>query len=183
MLYEGLHPGGFGQVFELPKEFAIDLRSAIQMPAEEKEEGGDHGKKGALTADHDQTVQIHQLDSRTQSQQDNSGRRRFGLFRSNRADSSGHEESQIEMTNQPHDGQGQNEGEEKEEKKTIEQGMRVLIRIDGVGPQGRSIISLIHEKVVHPCADFTFRRALKETKCPTYAHSHHWDMGERFQSQ
>ncbi|KIR29753.1 hypothetical protein I309_01238 [Cryptococcus deuterogattii LA55] len=139
LLYEGLHPGGFGQVFELPKEFAIDLRSAIQMPAEEKEEGGDHGKKGALTADHDQTVQIHQLDSRTQSQQDNSGRRRFGLFRSNRADSSGHEESQIEMTNQPHDGQGQNEGEEKEEKKTIEQGMRVLIRIDGVGPQGEPL--------------------------------------------
>lgn len=47
LLYDGLHPGGFGQVFELPKKFAIDLRSAIQVPAEEKEEEGDEGKKGA----------------------------------------------------------------------------------------------------------------------------------------
>ncbi|AFR95059.1 hypothetical protein C343_03149 [Cryptococcus neoformans C23] len=136
LLYDGLHPGGFGQVFELPKKFAIDLRSAIQVPAEEKEEEGDEGKKGALVAHGDQAEQVQQLDVGTQGQQDNQGRRRFGLFRSNRGDSGGLEESQIEMTNQ---GEGQKEGEVKEEKKPIEQGMRVLIRIDGVGPQGESL--------------------------------------------
>ncbi|WVN88751.1 uncharacterized protein L203_103964 [Cryptococcus depauperatus CBS 7841] len=145
VIYQGVHEGGFGKVFELPKEHGIDLNEAIQVPKEEQNDNNKEqqphqvqnteGPSGLNTVE-SQDTQITQAQTEPL-------RRRFNLFRRNRA---GSEESaaQIEMTNQTHvqgdDGNGDDDSQNgNKEVKEIEQGMRLLIQIDAAGPEGEPL--------------------------------------------
>ncbi|WVQ72830.1 hypothetical protein IAR50_002391 [Cryptococcus sp. DSM 104548] len=122
VIYSGLHEGGFGQVFDLPKEWAMDLSSAIRIEQEDQPENTEVKDEPAQ--------QIQDFNEQSEEQQ---GRRRFGLFGRRRGESDAEAgNANIEMTSaiQP---------EEKEAPKKIEYGMRVLIKIEATGPEGQPL--------------------------------------------
>jgi hypothetical protein len=165
-VYSGVHEGGFNQVFTLPSEAAIDLSSTIApMPTpEEAENGAQEEKKGAnvessLVRESEDTTRSS-IDRSTAMHHRNStqpelatvpelapadpesaeprrqGGRRFGLFRRNNREPDV-EQGQIELENRPTEGNAE-EKEEQEKDKDAERGMRLLIKIEAVGPEGES---------------------------------------------
>ncbi|WVR06274.1 hypothetical protein IAU60_003304 [Kwoniella sp. DSM 27419] len=155
LVYSGLHAGGFGQTFSLPHHAALDLSTAIVERDEEAIKKSMENKRdleGTAPAvpppgisseqpqANDTTENLNEVNGTEGNQA--SGMRRFNPFRRNR-----NEEdleagmSGIELTNTNAGvnaaGETQQEGEKKE--KEIEQGMRLLIRIDGLGPEGHSL--------------------------------------------
>lgn len=152
VLYTGTHPGGFNQTFTLPAAAAIDLSSAIApLPAPVAEEKGQE-------ADTKEDANVRtQSEDTTRSSIDRSGpaaspdlavipelssgsleeprRRGLGGFFNRRRE---HDvEAQIEMsaTNPAPPTEGTQE-EKPEEKPEPEHGMRLLIRLEGVGAEG-----------------------------------------------
>ncbi|KAK8858503.1 hypothetical protein IAR55_002730 [Kwoniella newhampshirensis] len=149
IVYQGLHPGGFNQVFNLPPSAALDLSGAITQTSDDTADVQNGEKKleaGAGSQDPaSQTLaqDVPEVPSAAQEGQ-TGGRRRFGLFRRNREEDleAGAAGAQIEMTNTGINGVNGTEGgseKEKQQKKEIEQGLRLLIRIDGVGPEGQAL--------------------------------------------
>ena len=164
LVYAGLHKGGFNQLFNLPPDAAIDLSSAIAPHPSIA--GGEAGftdislaDKGALPADrisHSEDTNRSSVERGmtnlnisgtatpnevaaepvvssglpANARQNNANRRRFGMF-SRRNRETDAEQGGIEMQNQ--DGEGEGGGE-----KEPERGLRLLIRIEGVGPEGES---------------------------------------------
>ncbi|WVQ80713.1 hypothetical protein IAT38_002818 [Cryptococcus sp. DSM 104549] len=151
VVYSGLHEGGFNQMFELPREAAMDLSSAINAPPEEAVEDDEkEGKEAPAEGEYPPPPGVPPLprqpgvpapvDAEPDRFQDEQPRRRFGLFgRRNREEDIESQLAQIEMTNQINGLNPDAEAAEKEEKKEIEQGMRILIKIDGVGPEGEPL--------------------------------------------
>lgn len=145
ILYTGLQPGGFNQKFSLPTTAALDLSPAL-APVEEEDD--DDVKPKDRPASEDTTRSsieraqssappdlnvIPELNGPPQHHQEH---RRFGLFgRRHReldveaAAAAGHSAGAgaIEMTPQT---------QPEEEKKEEEHGMRLLIRLEAVGPSG-----------------------------------------------
>ncbi|WVQ96751.1 hypothetical protein IAU59_003858 [Kwoniella sp. CBS 9459] len=151
LIYSGLHSGGFGQTFTLPYNAALDLSGAIV-----------EGNNDALRTSTEVRASVAQngeiappvapaqapepVSTPTQDGEREGGRRRIGgLFRRNRDRDEDLEAgiNGIELTNTNLNGgpNGENAEGEKEEKKEkeIEQGMRLLIRIDGAGPEGQAL--------------------------------------------
>ncbi|OCF40191.1 hypothetical protein I317_06016 [Kwoniella heveanensis CBS 569] len=150
LIYSGLHTGGFGQTFTLPHNAALDLSGAIV----EREEDGvrTSSEEKASAAQNGTTVptiapsQVPEpVSTPTQDEREGGRRRLGGLFRRNRDRDEDLEAGMngIELTNTNLNGgvNGENpEGENEEKKeKEIEQGMRLLIRIDGAGPEGQAL--------------------------------------------
>ncbi|WWD18391.1 hypothetical protein CI109_102841 [Kwoniella shandongensis] len=149
IIYHGLHPGGFNQVFNLPPNAALDLSNAIIQQSEETNVDLENGGEKARPTDENGAAvpslpaqDVAEVTAAAAAQEGQStGRRRFGLFRRNREEDL-EAGAQIEMTNAGLNGINGIDGESekaKEEKKEIEQGMRLLIRIDGVGPEGQAL--------------------------------------------
>jgi hypothetical protein len=165
VVYSGVHSGGFNQTFNLPPQNALDLSSAIApMPSPESvialtnaevendkslgnitvhsanrgsqsedtnrssiEQGmGNLNVSGAAQPDLATVPESGEAPVQDESRR---GGRRFGLF-GRRGNRDGDEEAQIEMSNR--------ESAEKKtnEVKEPEKGMRLLIRIEAVGPEG-----------------------------------------------
>ena len=152
VVYSGTHGGGFNQVFNLPPESAIDLSSAIAP--------GNNAGSTLSIGDSDKNLMIHdptrpgstleegmgninlseagQTDlatvpevpsGRTNDTQPRGGRR-FGLFgRRNRQGDP--EQGEIELQNRT-------EEEKQDGPVEPEKGMRLLIRLEGVGAEGES---------------------------------------------
>ncbi|WRT67695.1 uncharacterized protein IL334_004667 [Kwoniella shivajii] len=163
IIYSGVHNGGFNQSFTLPHTSALDLSSAI-IPQEEQEQNmkneaelqnttnNSNGNNGTTLSNSQVPPPV------TTSNDENQSRWGRGLFRRNRQDDLESGTNGIEMTNttnrldengQPINpiinnengindvpGQHQNEAEKKKEN---ERGMRLLIRIDGVGNEGQAL--------------------------------------------
>jgi len=167
-VYSGVHGGGFNQVFQLPSEAALDLSSAI-APApsngndsnaalnERDEKNIGNTTRGSQSEDTNRSsldnsmAQLHvaQPDLPTVpevSQPPNEPSqerrpRRFGLFprRGNRETDL--EAGQIELQNR----QTEENKEEEHKTKEPEMGMRLLIRIEAVGPEGALWNTLLRE--------------------------------------
>ncbi|WWC88765.1 uncharacterized protein L201_003678 [Kwoniella dendrophila CBS 6074] len=160
IIYSGLHQGGFNQSFTLPHTSALDLSSAI-IPIEEQQaqqqreqqEQQDQANQNAVTnglqdvsINNDSTANVTQTPA---AEENNQSRWRRGLFRRNREEDEEANTAGIEMTNRldangqplnPNSTSNANGGEnQQEKKKEVEKGMRLLIRIDGVGPEGQAL--------------------------------------------
>ncbi|ODN95253.1 hypothetical protein L198_04642 [Cryptococcus wingfieldii CBS 7118] len=123
VIYTGLHAGGFGQVFDLPKEWAMDLSSAIRIEEE------DQTTKPEVKEE--PVEQVQELNEQPEEQQ---GRRRFGIFGRRRGESDVEAgNANIEMTSPV------TQSEEKEAPKQVEYGMRILIKIEATGPEGQHL--------------------------------------------
>lgn len=144
VLYTGLQPGGFNQKFSLPTTAALDLSPAL-APVEEEDD--DDVKPKDRPASEDTTrssierAQSSQVQPEVNVIPELTGpaqqHRRFGLFgRRHReldveaAAAAGHSAGAgaIEMTPQ--------QAPEEEKKDEPEHGMRLLIRLEAVGPSG-----------------------------------------------
>lgn len=156
-IYSGVHGGGFNQVFQLPAESAIDLSSAISpippnmngsTPAlgedDDKVLGGARGATSEDTTrsslDHSMTnLQISQqpdlatVPEMTAAPETTEERRprRFGIF-PRRGQREPDPEAAIELQNRVIE----EEEKEKNKVKEPELGMRLLIRIEAIGPEG-----------------------------------------------
>jgi hypothetical protein len=153
-VYSGVHPGGFNQVFQLPASSALDLSSAVApLPNESQISFGEDSKARDVSMDSNassvtQSMGNMQLGhsslvpelptvhegAATQSQaEDDRPRRRFGIFgRRQRQDDIESANAPIEMSNRA-------EEEHEEEVKEPEKGMRLLIRIEALGPTGDAL--------------------------------------------
>jgi hypothetical protein len=139
MTYSGVHPGGFNQPFILPPHAALDLSNAIApLPAPLPEGEGVTGSDGKeitpgmanLSVDAANPVVATVQDANdNEEQSEHRGSRIMGMFR--RGAPQADPEAQIEMTNQT-DAEKKKEEEEKE----VEKGLRLLIKIDAIGPDG-----------------------------------------------
>ena len=158
-VYSGVHGGGFNQVFQLPSEAALDLSSAI-APAPANSNDANAALNGEEEKNIGNITRESQSEDTTRSSLDNSMAqlhvaqpdlptvpeasqapndpaqerrpRRFGLFprRGNRETDL--EAGQIELQNR----QTEESKEEEQKTKEPELGMRLLIRIEAVGPEG-----------------------------------------------
>jgi hypothetical protein len=149
-VYSGVHPGGFNQVFQLPASSALDLSSAIAPMPNESTASFDNDKLRDVSIDSNassmnqsmgnmqlgHTSHIPELptvpEGAAAQQEEERPRRRFGIFpRRNRPEDV--ESAPIEMSNR-------NEVENQEEEiKEPERGMRLLIRIEALGPTGDAL--------------------------------------------
>lgn len=143
VLYTGLQPGGFNQKFSLPTSAALDLSPAIAPVEEEDDEKMKTDRPGSEDTNRSSLERAHssaQPDLTVIPELNGNGTgttepapRRFGLFRRHRevdveaAAAAGHSAGAgaIEMTPQ-----------EKPEQPKEEHGMRLLIRLEAVGPEG-----------------------------------------------
>ena len=157
VVYSGIHGGGFNQVFQLPSESALDLSSAISPippPTEsttalngEDDKNLPHRETASEDTNRSSVdrsmanLNIAQPDLATvpelqQANEDSAERRprRFGIFsrRGNREPDP--EAGQIELQNRVTE-----EAEEEKKPKEPEMGMRLLIRIEAVGPEGQAL--------------------------------------------
>nr|XP_019045754.1 hypothetical protein I302_06145 [Kwoniella bestiolae CBS 10118]OCF24684.1 hypothetical protein I302_06145 [Kwoniella bestiolae CBS 10118] len=150
IIYSGLHQGGFNQSFTLPHTSALDLSDAIipieEQQHQEQQEADAAAATAASTANEPQNVPVPEPVTTPPGEESGGSRWRRGLFRRNREQDL-EAATGIEMTNrldangQPitANAEGQAEGGETEKKKPVEKGMRLLIRIDGVGPEGEPL--------------------------------------------
>ena len=149
-VYSGVHPGGFNQVFQLPASSALDLSSAVAPMPNESTVSFDDGKLRDVSIDSNassvtQSMGNMQLghpshapelssvpEGAAAQQEEERPRRRFGIFpRRNRPEDV--ESAPIEMSNR-----AEVENQE-EEIKEPERGMRLLIRIEALGPTGDAL--------------------------------------------
>ena len=158
-VYTGLHPGGFNQAFQLPHSAAMDLSSAVApMPPAGSEEDDDKknlsggaGVRGANSEDTTRTsyergmsnmsttlATVPEVDGGNGTDANGNdtnagvGGRVRNLFGRRRRENDV-EQGNIEMEERNAEAAKGGEEEQKEEK-----GMRVLIRIEGVGAEGAS---------------------------------------------
>lgn len=155
-LYSGVHPGGFNQVFQLPASSGIDLSPAVASMPNESTVSFDDVKDvrdGSLDTNASsinqsmtnmqlghgsmvpelQTVPEGQAAPTQQSNDEERPRRMFGLFpRRQRPDDV--ESAPIEMSNRTEDA-----NEKEDEVKEPERGMRLLIKIEALGPTGDAL--------------------------------------------
>ncbi|ORY31359.1 hypothetical protein BCR39DRAFT_526283 [Naematelia encephala] len=168
LVYTGVHQGGFNQTFSLPHEHAMDLTSAIApAPLEGTESSvaldeGDEKKEANVYAvptrdsrSEDTTrssldrsmgnmhigatqpdlATVPELSTASETvQEDRRTPRRFGIFPRRRQEPD-LEAGQIEMTDQA----GQADGTNEDGSKEPEKGMRLLIKIEAVGEDGRPL--------------------------------------------
>ena len=160
VVYSGVHGGGFDQSFTLPAEHAIDLSSAITPIAAQSDVstmalGNDANRESQSEDDNRSSLEqaMGNLrvagptqpdlatvpESTTPAPEPAVERRprRFGIFPRRNRDADP-EVGEIEMQNR----QGEENGEKKDEEKEPERGMRVLIRIEAVGPEGERRLDL-----------------------------------------
>ncbi|WWC62456.1 uncharacterized protein I303_105052 [Kwoniella dejecticola CBS 10117] len=156
IIYSGLHPGGFNQGFTLPYSSALDLSDAIipieEQQAQEQAQQDAAAAAAATPTETDGTNNEAQAtgvpEPVTTPPEEGGSRWRRGLFRRNREEDV-ENAAAIEMTNRANGaataataagqaGEGEANGEA-QKKKEIEKGMRLLIRIDGVGPEGQAL--------------------------------------------
>ena len=151
-VYSGVHGGGFNQVFQLPAEAALDLSSAIapasaitsnsalalsggdekNMASEDTNRSSIERSMGNLQVAQPDLATVPEL-PQTDTNEERRPARRFGLFpRRNREPDV--EAGQIEMQNR----QPQEESEAVKPKDP-EMGMRLLIRIEAIGPEGQTL--------------------------------------------
>ncbi|WVQ65881.1 uncharacterized protein L199_004059 [Kwoniella botswanensis] len=148
IIYSGLHQGGFNQSFTLPHTSALDLSDAIIPIEEQQQQQTDAAAAATVAHNQAQNVPVPEPVTTPPGEDSTSGSRwRRGLFRRNREQDL-EAATGIEMTNrldangQPIAANGETQGEgdnANEKKKTVEKGMRLLIRIDGVGPEGEPL--------------------------------------------
>lgn len=158
-IYSGVHGGGFNQVFQLPAEAALDLSSAVSpLPPNlnrsstgltEEDEKNALGARASASEDTNRSSLEHSMTNLQLAQQpdlptvpesqassevaEERRPRRFGIFprRGNREPDP---EAAIEMQNRA----AEEEEKEKNKVKEPEMGMRLLIRIEAIGPEGES---------------------------------------------
>lgn len=153
-VYSGVHPGGFNQVFQLPASSALDLSSAVApLPTESQISFGDSKQRdvsmdsnassvtqsmAGMQLGHSSLVPelptVHEGGGpATPAQDEDRPRRRFGIFgRRQRAEDEEAANAPIEMSNRT-------EEVAEEEIKEPERGMRLLIRIEALGPTGDAL--------------------------------------------
>jgi len=148
-IYSGVHPGGFNQIFQLPPSSAMDLSSAVAPMPNESTLSFEDSKLRDVSIDSNadsvnQSMGNMQLNHLSQvpelstvpeggaaAQEEERPRRRFGIFpRRQRPEDL--ESAPIEMSNRA-------EVEQEEEIKEPERGMRLLIRIEALGPTGDAL--------------------------------------------
>lgn len=146
-IYSGVHPGGFNQVFQLPTSSAMDLSSAVTPMPNESTLSFEESKLRDVSIDSNadsvnQSMGNMQLNHLSQvpdlstvpegaASEEERPRRRFGIFpRRQRPEDL--ENAPIEMSNRA-------EAEQEEEVKEPEKGMRLLIRIEALGPTGDAL--------------------------------------------
>lgn len=153
-VYSGVHGGGFNQVFQLPAEAALDLSSAISpmppissnsalalagvdeknaMHSEDTNRSSVERSMGNMQLAQPDLATVPELQPASESGEDRRPRR-FGIFprRGNRE--SDVEAGQIEMQNR-----ATQEEKAADKSKEPEMGMRLLIRIEAIGPEGQSL--------------------------------------------
>lgn len=153
-VYSGIHPGGFNQVFQLPASSALDLSPAVApLPTSESTTSFADGKDmrdvslDTNVSSVTQSMNNMQLGpgsmvpelptvpegAQTATNEEDRPRRRFGIFpRRQRPEDV--ESAPIEMSNRTED-VNEKEGDNKEP----ERGMRLLIRIEALGPTGDAL--------------------------------------------
>ncbi|WWC70664.1 uncharacterized protein I206_104615 [Kwoniella pini CBS 10737] len=157
IIYSGLHPGGFDQGFTLPYSSALDLSDAI-IPIEEQQAQEQAQQDAAAAASAGAGANLNESPNAENASvpepvvtppEEGGSRWRRGLFRRNREEDI-ENAAAIEMTNRANAaaaannattgqaGEGEGAGEIPK-KKEIEKGMRLLIRIDGLGPEGQAL--------------------------------------------
>jgi len=146
-IYSGVHPGGFNQVFQLPTSSAMDLSSAVTPMPNESTLSFEESKLRDVSIDSNadsvnQSMGNMQLNHLSQvpdlstvpegaAPEEERPRRRFGIFpRRQRPEDL--ENAPIEMSTRT-------EAEQEEEVKEPEKGMRLLIRIEALGPTGDAL--------------------------------------------
>lgn len=167
VVYSGVHEGGFNQTFNLPAEAAIDLSSTIApMPTHDESAGAEGENKDATVEGAHETSPVRESEDTTRSSIDRStamhhrnstqpelatvpelaqantdaeprrAGRRFGIFRRGNREADV-EQGQIELENR----QAENTEEKStdEHDKDAERGMRLLIKIEAVGPEGEPV--------------------------------------------
>lgn len=145
VLYTGLHPGGFNKLFDLPSEDALDLNLAIVPipPVEEAiAEEGDGKAAAPRASETTSRTSGERAEASTQPdttalpehQEEQQQGRRFGLFRRQREPDV---EANIEMT--PTNEPPVEEDKKEEDKKEDEHGMRLIISLEAVGPDGEPL--------------------------------------------
>jgi hypothetical protein len=146
-IYSGVHPGGFNQVFQLPTSSAMDLSSAVTPMPNESTLSFEESKLRDVSIDSNadsvnqsmgnmnlghlsQVPDLSTVPEGTTTEEERP-RRRFGIFpRRQRPEDL--ENAPIEMSTRP-------EAEQEEEVKEPEKGMRLLIRIEALGPTGDAL--------------------------------------------
>jgi hypothetical protein len=147
-VYSGVHPGGFNQIFQLPPASALDLSSAVAPMPNESTLSFEESKLRDVSIDSNvesvnqsmgnmqlghasHAPELSTVPEGTASQDQETPRRRFGIF-SRRQRPEDIESAPIEMSNRA-------EVEQEEEVKEPERGMRLLIRIEALGPTGDAL--------------------------------------------
>jgi hypothetical protein len=167
VVYSGVHEGGFNQTFNLPAEAAIDLSSTIApMPSHDENAGADAENKDANAEGAHEASPVRESEDTTRSSIDRStamhhrnstqpelatvpelaqantdaeprrAGRRFGIFRRGNREADV-EQGQIELENRP--AENTEEKSTDEHDKDAERGMRLLIKIEAVGPEGEPV--------------------------------------------
>lgn len=158
-VYSGVHSGGFNQVFQLPASSALDLSPAIApMPSSESTASFAEGNKemrdvsldtnassvtqsmhnmqlgpGSMIPELPTVPEGSQAAANPSGSEEERPRRRFGIFpRRQRPEDV--ESAPIEMSNRTEDA-----NESQDEVKEPERGMRLLIRIEALGPTGDAL--------------------------------------------
>jgi hypothetical protein len=176
VVYSGVHEGGFNQTFNLPAEAAIDLSSTIApMPTHDETAGADGENKDANVEGAHETSPIRESEDTTRSSIDRStamhhrnstqpelatvpelaqantdaeprrAGRRFGIFRRGNREADV-EQGQIELENRQ--AETTEEKSTDEHDKDAERGMRLLIKIEAVGPEGEPVFRAYPKRIL-----------------------------------
>ncbi|KAK1925692.1 hypothetical protein DB88DRAFT_484774 [Papiliotrema laurentii] len=161
-VYSGVHGGGFNQTFQLPAEAALDLSSAITpmspasndsavaLSGEDEKLNGPGGRDTQSEDTHRSSVDramgnlniaqpdlatVPELQQTPAEHAEDRRPRRFGIFPRRGHRESDPEQGQIELQNRTQEAHEA----EKEKPKEPEMGLRLLIRIEAVGPEGQAL--------------------------------------------
>ncbi|KAK4683510.1 hypothetical protein P7C73_g6740, partial [Tremellales sp. Uapishka_1] len=148
ILYNGIHTGGFNREFTLPSDTALDLSPAIATPSSAElvmpppgPAPTEDAARESQSEDTSRSAAAPPLENAAADDTNSTAPRRFGLFRREREPDV--EAGPIEMTNRNGDAEVA-----KEESIEVEQGMRVLIRIEAVGREGE-VLSKRNAQLTH----------------------------------
>ena len=135
IIYSGTHEGGFNKIFQLPTSNALDLSSAINTEANSDDASSIDQKMADINLDGPDLAAVPEVPA-SQFDRDlptHPERRRFGLFRRAQPEPDV-EAAQIELQNRNIEAKAK-----EQEPKAPEMGMRLLIRLDALGPEGEPL--------------------------------------------
>lgn len=194
-VYSGVHGGGFNQTFQLPAEAALDLSSAITpmssasndsavaLSGEDEKLNGPGGRDTQSEDTHRSSVDramgnlniaqpdlatVPELQQTPAEHAEDRRPRRFGIFPRRGHRESDPEQGQIELQNRTQEAHEA----EKEKPKEPEMGLRLLIRIEAVGPEGGFTQT-------SPKSRLTDRASPQAKERTAHPHPHHRHVGAR----